>query len=180
MWKYNLTQFLTHPKKWKMNLKNLVNSRSLKSLLFPCWRRRNVVRLVLKVMEIDLGLLTSSFSPLSNLSSSNFMDTVNNLCCVWTNTVNLINSLPLLQNMMQKIQKLSLNVSIIFTLHVFLNGWKEVTHVLCVIRLTFLLLINIRHASYHDIDVVVRQNDTNISSWLLLMQEMIFDPTADG
>ncbi|KAK8569849.1 hypothetical protein V6N13_046889 [Hibiscus sabdariffa] len=41
---------------------------------------------------------------------------------------------PVWKNMMQKIQKLSQNVSIIFISRVFLNGWKEVRHVLCVIR----------------------------------------------
>ena len=39
-----------------------------------------------------------------------------------------------MQSMMQRTQELSPNVSIIFTSHAFLNGWKEVTLALYVIR----------------------------------------------
>ena len=40
-----------------------------------------------------------------------------------------------LQNMIKRIRNLPQNVTIIFTLHAFWNGWKEVRPVLFVIRL---------------------------------------------
>lgn len=85
-------------------------------------------------------------------------------------------SLCLLQIMLKTTQRSSQNVIIISILLVYLNGWKEVISVLCVIRLEFSAYFDLSNICFcfNRIFCYLR----NTEYLLLWMQEMVISPAA--